>query len=136
VHAAKRMAKEVLEGKLKPDDINEEVLNDRLYTAKIPDPDLLIRPGGEKRLSNFLLWQSAYTELCILMCSGPILRRAYSRGYFGLSEEKQKIWRDMKLLKTRVISALVGVILLIAVVCSGQMVLGTAVFFCFHACHV
>jgi len=49
VHAAKRMAKEVLEGKLKPDDINEEVLNDRLYTAKIPDPDLLIRPGGEKR---------------------------------------------------------------------------------------
>ncbi|ABN52233.1 MAG TPA: isoprenyl transferase [Hungateiclostridium thermocellum] len=63
VHAAKRMAKEVLEGKLKPDDINEEVLNDRLYTAKIPDPDLLIRPGGEKRLSNFLLWQSAYTEL-------------------------------------------------------------------------
>lgn len=59
----KRMAKEVLEGKLKPDDINEEVLNDRLYTAKIPDPDLLIRPGGEKRLSNFLLWQSAYTEL-------------------------------------------------------------------------
>jgi len=48
---------------LKPDDINEEVLNDRLYTAKIPDPDLLIRPGGEKRLSNFLLWQSAYTEL-------------------------------------------------------------------------
>ncbi|WP_265443510.1 isoprenyl transferase [Acetivibrio straminisolvens] len=62
VHAAKKIAKEVSEGKLKVDDIDEKVLNDGLYTAMIPDPDLLIRPGGEKRLSNFLLWQSAYTE--------------------------------------------------------------------------
>ena len=63
VHAAKRIAKEVAEGKINAGDIDEKVLNDRLYTAAIPDPDLLIRPGGEKRLSNFLLWQSAYTEL-------------------------------------------------------------------------
>ena len=45
-----------------PDDITEDLLGSRLYSADIPDPDLTIRPGGELRLSNFLLWQNAYTE--------------------------------------------------------------------------
>ena len=62
VHAVRKIVQEVTLGKLEVDNINEKVLNDRLYTATTPDPDLLIRPGGEKRLSNFLLWQSAYTE--------------------------------------------------------------------------
>ena len=48
---------------LKIDDINEEIISQNLFTKNIPDPDLLIRTGGENRLSNFLLWQSAYTEL-------------------------------------------------------------------------
>ncbi|NLP14512.1 MAG: isoprenyl transferase [Clostridium sp.] len=62
VHAVKEIAKKVVQGKIKAEDISEEMLNDKLYTSDTPDPDLLIRPGGEKRLSNFLLWQSAYTE--------------------------------------------------------------------------
>ncbi|HOQ36457.1 MAG TPA: isoprenyl transferase [Acetivibrio sp.] len=62
VHAVKEIAREVAHGKIKTDDINEKMMIDKLYTSGVPDPDLLIRPGGEKRLSNFLLWQSAYTE--------------------------------------------------------------------------
>ncbi|HHW32090.1 MAG TPA: isoprenyl transferase [Clostridiaceae bacterium] len=61
--AAKEIAKEVNQGKLKPSAINEKTVADRLYTAGIPDPDLIIRTGGEERLSNFLLWQAAYSEL-------------------------------------------------------------------------
>ncbi|MFQ6612786.1 MAG: isoprenyl transferase [Fidelibacterota bacterium] len=60
--AARRIAVRVTAGELTVDDINENVIIQELYTADIPDPDLLIRTGGEKRISNFLLWQSAYTE--------------------------------------------------------------------------
>lgn len=62
-YAAQTIAKEVLEGKYSSDDITEEHFSRYLYTADTPEPDLLIRTGGEQRLSNFLLWQSAYTEL-------------------------------------------------------------------------
>jgi len=62
VSAVKKIAREVAEGRLKPGDINENTISDMLYTSKIPDPDLLIRTSGEKRSSNFLLWQLAYTE--------------------------------------------------------------------------
>ncbi|HHW49667.1 MAG TPA: isoprenyl transferase [Clostridiaceae bacterium] len=62
VSAVKKIAKEVAEGRLNPDEIDESVVSSRLYTCKIPDPDLLIRTSGEKRSSNFLLWQLAYTE--------------------------------------------------------------------------
>ena len=60
--AAKALALEVAEGKIKPDDIDEETVAQRLSTRGIPDPDLLIRTSGEKRISNFLLWQTAYSE--------------------------------------------------------------------------
>lgn len=60
--AAKKMAQQVTEGKLKPEDIGEDTINFYLDTAGIPDPDLLIRTSGEIRLSNYLLWQLAYTE--------------------------------------------------------------------------
>ena len=62
VHAVKEIAKDVAEGKIKYDSIDESMIANRLYTKDIPDPDLLIRPGGEKRISNFLIWQCAYTE--------------------------------------------------------------------------
>ena len=62
--AARRLAYQVKEGLLAPEDITEEAVSQSLFTAFMPDPDLLIRTGGEVRLSNFLLWQSAYTELC------------------------------------------------------------------------
>jgi undecaprenyl diphosphate synthase len=55
----------VAEGRLAVDDIDEEAFGGRLYTTDCPDPDLLIRTSGELRVSNFLLWQIAYTELYI-----------------------------------------------------------------------
>jgi len=62
VTAMKKIAREVEKGRLKPDDIDEDVISCSLYTSNIPDPDLLIRTSGEKRSSNFLLWQVAYAE--------------------------------------------------------------------------
>ena len=61
IHAAKRYARDVAEGRA-DGELTEEQFSDYLYSAGIPDPDLLIRPGGEQRISNFLLWQCAYSE--------------------------------------------------------------------------
>lgn len=60
--AARQLAQEVLEQKINPNDITEAMVSDHLTTKNIPDPDLLIRTGGEKRISNFLLWQLSYAE--------------------------------------------------------------------------
>ena len=57
-----KIAREIENGNIKPDEISEELINNNLYTKDIPDPDLLIRTSGEMRISNFLLWQLAYTE--------------------------------------------------------------------------
>ena len=62
VRASRRMAQDVQAGKLLPEEITETTINSYLDTAGIPEPDLLIRTSGEQRLSNFLLWQLAYTE--------------------------------------------------------------------------
>ncbi len=61
--AARLLAEEVRQGKLDPDQITEQLLSDRMYTAGQKDPDFILRPSGEKRLSNFMLWQAAYSEL-------------------------------------------------------------------------
>jgi undecaprenyl diphosphate synthase len=66
LNACRSIASEVAEGTLSAEQISDEVFADHLHTAGIPDPDLLIRTSGEKRLSNFLLWQSAYAELVFL----------------------------------------------------------------------
>ncbi|MCG8503839.1 MAG: isoprenyl transferase [Sphingomonadales bacterium] len=66
VRAARDIARDVKAGLVDPDDITEDLFSQRLYTEEIPDPDLVIRTSGEKRLSNFLLWQSAYAELIFL----------------------------------------------------------------------
>jgi undecaprenyl diphosphate synthase len=63
VQAAQLLAKRAANGVIDPSDINEEMFAAQLETAEFPNPDLLIRTSGEQRLSNFLLWQSAYTEL-------------------------------------------------------------------------
>ena len=60
--AARQLAQEVLEQKINPNDITEAMVSAHLTTKNIPDPDLLIRTGGEKRISNFLLWQLSYAE--------------------------------------------------------------------------
>lgn len=62
LRGVKSIAKDVKEGRLDPDSITEETIASRLYTGGMPDPDLIIRTGGEFRLSNFLLFQSAYSE--------------------------------------------------------------------------
>lgn len=64
--AMQKLATEVKDGQLLPEQIDETMISDRLYTAGQPDPDLIIRPSGEYRISNFLLWQSAYAEYIVL----------------------------------------------------------------------
>ncbi|MBE6051170.1 MAG: isoprenyl transferase [Clostridium sp.] len=62
IRATKFIAKEVEKGNLNPEDISKETIESYLYTSDMPDPDIIIRPSGEQRLSNFLLWQCAYSE--------------------------------------------------------------------------
>ncbi|MDP3775674.1 MAG: isoprenyl transferase [Gemmatimonadales bacterium] len=75
--AARRLAEDVLQGRLALEDVDEEALGLRLYTAGLPDPDLLIRTSGEQRISNFLLWQLAYTELYITPVLWPDFTRRH-----------------------------------------------------------
>jgi undecaprenyl diphosphate synthase len=75
VQAARRIAEEVAAGTLAPEQVDEAAVTARLYTAGCPDPDLLIRTSGEARISNFLLWQIAYTELVV----SPVLWPDFSR---------------------------------------------------------
>ena len=72
--AVKRIAVKIESGKLKSKYISEDILSQELYTSNIPDPDLLIRTGGENRISNFLLWQLAYTELFMTNMFWPDFR--------------------------------------------------------------
>lgn len=73
--AARQLAEEVRQGKLQPENIDEQSIADHLETAGIPDPELLIRTSGELRVSNFLLWQIAYTELYITKTLWPDFRK-------------------------------------------------------------
>ena len=74
--AARRLAHDVASGRVQPDSITEATVSSYLSTAGIPDPALLIRTSGEQRISNFLLWQLAYTELYITDLLWPDFRRA------------------------------------------------------------
>ncbi|MDB4908338.1 MAG: Undecaprenyl pyrophosphate synthase [Gemmatimonadetes bacterium] len=76
VRAARAVAADVSSGALALEDVNEDAIRVRLYTGETPDPDLLIRTSGEQRLSNFLLWQLAYTELVLSPVLWPDFRRA------------------------------------------------------------
>lgn len=66
VNAVKNITKKIQNGEMNIDDVTEEVVSKELYTSNIPDPDLLIRTGGEVRISNYLLWQIAYSEILIV----------------------------------------------------------------------
>jgi undecaprenyl diphosphate synthase len=77
--AARRLAEAVRAGRLEPAAINEERLAAELYTAGLPDPDLIIRTSGELRLSNFLLWQASYAELYVT----PVLWPDFTKEEFG-----------------------------------------------------
>ncbi|MCP4631975.1 MAG: isoprenyl transferase [candidate division Zixibacteria bacterium] len=71
IYAVKRIAKDAVDQKLKSEDINQSLFSSYLFTSGIPDPDLLIRTSGEMRISNFLLWQTSYTELYITSTYWP-----------------------------------------------------------------
>ncbi|MEF9984220.1 MAG: isoprenyl transferase [Oscillospiraceae bacterium] len=66
IYAVKKIADDLMKNQISADDIDEKCISKYLYTENQPDPDLIIRPGGEKRISNFLLWQGAYAELVFL----------------------------------------------------------------------
>ncbi len=73
--AVRDLARQVSRGDLDPESIDEAVISSALLTCGLPDPDLLIRTGGEFRVSNFLLWQLAYTEMLVTDCYWPAFRR-------------------------------------------------------------
>ncbi len=77
IDAVRAIAKRVADGELKPGDINEQTLSQSLYTAGLPDPDLLIRTAGEMRVSNFLLWQISYAELHVTDVLWPDFRKEH-----------------------------------------------------------
>ena len=74
--ATRRMAEDVKAGKVQPEDVNDQLISSYLSTAGIPDPELLVRTSGEERISNFLLWQLAYSELYFTPKYWPDFRKA------------------------------------------------------------
>ena len=91
VKACRDAAAACLDGRMNPDDIDEEVFGRYLYTKDIPDPDLLIRTGGEQRLSNFLLWQIAYTEMVVVPTHWPDFREEeYTRAIFEYQQRQRR----------------------------------------------
>ncbi|MCR5059609.1 MAG: isoprenyl transferase [Saccharofermentans sp.] len=71
VNAARHIAEKCVSGEIKPEDITEHMMSDNMYLPDVPDPDLIIRPSGELRISNFLLWECAYSELWVSECLWP-----------------------------------------------------------------
>ena len=76
VRAAQSLAARAAAGELKPEDITDAALSAQMYTAGQKDPDFILRPSGEKRLSNFMLWQAAYAELVEMDVLWPDFTRA------------------------------------------------------------
>lgn len=76
VEAMRNIGQKIKEGEVEPAEINESLISENLYTAKYPDPDLLIRTSGEMRISNFLLWQISYAELVVTPTLWPDFRKA------------------------------------------------------------
>jgi undecaprenyl diphosphate synthase len=77
VRAAQQLAQKACRGEISPDDITEEMVSDHLYTSGQPDPDLIVRPSGEERLSNFMVWQSAYAEFVFMDVLWPDFNREH-----------------------------------------------------------
>lgn len=104
LHAARSLAEKAAKGTIRPEEIDEELFASSLWTADIPDPDLLIRTSGEMRISNFLLWQLAYSELVISPLFWPDFDEAALRDSieqfhsrerrFGMTTEQIKLLRN------------------------------------------
>jgi undecaprenyl diphosphate synthase len=91
VQACRAIAFEIKEGKLQPEDIDETLFEQHLYTAGISDPDLLIRTSGEMRISNFLLWQMAYAEIYVTETFWPDFDRSeFHRALLSYQQRKRR----------------------------------------------
>ena len=88
--AVRRLAARAAEGALDPAQITEETLSQAMTTAAVPDPDLLIRTGGDMRISNFLLYQIAYTELVFTSTYWPDYSRAEFRNHIAEFQRRQR----------------------------------------------
>ncbi|HBB15610.1 MAG TPA: isoprenyl transferase [Syntrophus sp. (in: bacteria)] len=99
--AARRMVGDCLAGKITPEKVTKELFADYLYTAGLPDPDLLIRTGGEYRISNFLLWQMAYTEFYFTEVLWPDFReRHLLKAVEDYQKRERRFGRTSEQLKT------------------------------------
>ncbi|MEM6691773.1 MAG: isoprenyl transferase [Planctomycetota bacterium] len=90
VHATRQIAQEVVAGSLTIDDIDEQAISDRLYTSDLPEVDLMIRTGGDLRVSNFLLWQISYAELYLTERFWPEFEREDFLGAIECFEGRQR----------------------------------------------
>ncbi|MDE6842969.1 MAG: di-trans,poly-cis-decaprenylcistransferase, partial [Muribaculaceae bacterium] len=89
--AARKLARAAADGSLDPDSIDESVFAGHLATAGVPDPDLLIRTGGEQRISNYLLWQIAYSELYFTPTLWPDFgKEAYARAIIDYQQRERR----------------------------------------------
>jgi len=89
--AARAIAEEVQAGVLRPDEVTEESVARRLYLPDLPDPDLIIRTGGDQRISNFLLWQAAYSELWVTHSFWPDFhRQEFLRALWDYSDRERR----------------------------------------------
>jgi undecaprenyl diphosphate synthase len=90
LEVVRAMARDVRSGRLEPETIDAAAIESRLYTAGMPDPDLLIRPGGEYRVSNFLLYQLAYTELWVSDVHWPDFDRSHFEAALVAYQQRQR----------------------------------------------
>ena len=90
VRMVKLVSRQVMEGTLDHNDITADVVADNLYTKGLPDPDLLIRTGGDMRVSNFLLWQIAYTELHVTRTLWPDLKKDEFLGIIKNYQQRER----------------------------------------------
>jgi undecaprenyl diphosphate synthase len=88
--ASRRLAADVAAGRLQPEAVTEATIAGYLATAGMPDPELLIRTSGEQRISNFLLWQLAYTELYITPVLWPDFRRSHLRDALVAYQQRER----------------------------------------------
>ncbi len=94
--AVKQIGRDVAAKKLSPDDINENLISRYLFTSGIPDPDLLIRPSGEFRISNFLLWQAAYSEFWYSPVLWPDFRKIHLLEAIADYQSRQRRFGGLK----------------------------------------
>ncbi len=93
--AVKHIAKDIQNNKINVDDIDSALISDYLYTSNVPDPDLLIRTGGEYRLSNYLLWQAAYSEIYVTKVYWPDFSdKEYEKAISEFAGRSRRFGRD------------------------------------------